>query len=321
MKTAIAFLVFNRPELTERVFEEIRKARPPKLLVVADGPRAHFPGDIEQCVKVRAMIDRVDWDCEVYRNFSTTNMGCGMRVSSGLEWIFEQVEEAIIVEDDCLPDQSFFLFCEELLERYRHDERVGFIGGVSFQRGKGSVPSSYYFSRGHYIWGWASWRRAWRGYDFKISMWPRLREEGWLNELFIDRGVVRYYTYSFDQTYKHVIDTWDFQWFLHCWVRNMWEIMPTVNLVTNIGHHETSATHTTSRSKTQDVPVQPMGFPLIHPSRIALDSLTDRENEADRRFSYLTDLLIRRGKVLSQAKEKVLHLMARTSKKMGHISL
>jgi hypothetical protein len=321
VKTAVAFLVFNRPELSERVFEEIRKARPPKLLVVADGPRPHCPSDIEHCGEVRAILDRVDWDCEVYRNFSTTNMGCGKRVSSGLGWIFEQVEEAIIIEDDCLPDQSFFLFCEDLLERYRHDERVGFIGGVSFQRGKRSLPESYYFSRGHYIWGWASWRRAWKGYDFNMNLWPRLREKGWLNELFSDKGVVRYYTYSFDQTYKHKIDTWDYQWFLHCWVRNMWEIMPNVNLVTNIGHHEASATHTKSRSKALNVPAQPIQFPLIHPSEIALDSLMDRENEADRRFSFLTDVLIRRGKAISRAKEKMLNLIARTSKKMSNIPL
>ena len=310
MKTAAAFLVFNRPELTERVFEEIRKARPPKLLVVADGPRPHCPSDIEQCERVRAIIDRVDWDCKLYRNFSTTNMGCGRRVSSGIRWIFEQVEEAIIVEDDCLPDQSFFLFCEELLERYRHDERVGFIGGVNFQRSKRSLPHSYYFSRGHYIWGWASWRRAWRGYDFNMSMWPGLRKNEWLKKLFSDKGVVRYYTYSFDQTYEHLIDTWDYQWFFHCWVRNLWEIMPNVNLVTNIGHSEALATHTKSQSKTLNVPAQPIQFPLSHPSEIVLDRLMDKENEADRRFSFLTHTLIRRGKAISRVKGKVLSLFA-----------
>jgi hypothetical protein len=315
VKTAVAFLVFNRPELTERVFEVIRRARPPRLLAVADGPRLHCPTDIEQCERVRAIFDRVDWECEVHRNFSATNMGCGKRVSSGLDWIFEQVEEAIIVEDDCLPEPSFFLFCEELLERYRHDERVGFIGGVSFQRDHHPRPNSYYFSRGHYIWGWASWRRAWRGYDFEMRKWPRLRENGWLHKLFTDKGVVRYYTYSFDQTYNRRIDTWDYQWFFHCWVRNMWEIMPNVNLVTNIGHHEASATHTRARSKIQNVPAHPIPFPLTHPSQVALDGQSDRANEAARRFSLLTDALIRRGKAISRIKEKGLNLFAGKTRK------
>jgi hypothetical protein len=307
VKTPVAFFVFNRPDWTALVFEEIRRARPQRLMIIADGPREGYIEDAALCSKVRFIVEQVDWDCEVRRNVADKNLGCGKRVSSGLEWVFTEVEEAIILEDDCVPDQSFFPFCEELLERYRGNARVGFIGGVNFQSGKVSGRHSYYFSRGHNIWGWASWRRAWRGYDSNMSAWPRLRKERWLNHLFSDRGVVRYYTYSFDQTYKRAIDTWDYQWFFHCWVRDMWEVMPNVNLVTNIGHHQALATHTRFQSKIQDVPVQPIQFPLIHPSQIVLDRRMDKENEAARRYSFLTNTLIRNGKAISQAKEKVVN--------------
>src|SRR5512139_3287315 len=171
LKTPVAFIIFNRPDTAERVFAEIAKARPPKLLVVADGPRANRSGEAEKCAATRAIIDRVDWDCEVLTNFSDTNLGCKNRVSSGIDWVFEQVPEAIILEDDCLPHPTFFRFCEELLERYRDDERIGMISGDNFQLGQKRTDASYYFSRYNHIWGWASWRRAWRHYDREASAW------------------------------------------------------------------------------------------------------------------------------------------------------
>ena len=142
MKTPVAFLIFNRPETTARVLEEIARARPPKLLVVADGPRADRPGEADLCRAARAVLSRVDWPCEVLTNFSETNLGCRRRVSSGLDWVFEEVEEAIVLEDDCLPHPSFFPFCEELLERYRADERVMAVSGDNFQQGRRRTPYS-----------------------------------------------------------------------------------------------------------------------------------------------------------------------------------
>ena len=131
MRTPVAFLIFNRPDATRRVFESIRDAKPPLLLVVADGPRPDRPDDSRACAEARSLIDRVDWNCEVRTNYSDVNLGCGKRVSSGIDWVFQQVEEAIILEDDCVPDPTFFRFCEELLEKYRHDERISEIGGVN----------------------------------------------------------------------------------------------------------------------------------------------------------------------------------------------
>jgi hypothetical protein len=293
VKSPIAFLVFNRPELTARVFEEIRRAKPPLLLVVADGPRRDHPEDRIQCERVRAMIDSVDWPCEVRKNYAEVNLGCGKRVSSGIGWVFNEVEEAIIVEDDCLPHPTFFRFCEELLEKYRHDERIGFIGGVNFSFREAMLKHSYYFSRGHYIWGWASWRRAWRGYDFDMKEWPELRAANWLRELFKDPRVIRFYTFNFDVTYRHEFDTWDYQWVFHCWRKNQWEIMPGVNLVANIGHDRGVATHTSFRSKVGNVPPEAMDFPLSHPGEIMLQIEADRYNEVFRRMSLLRALKMR----------------------------
>ena len=178
LSTPVAFIIFNRPDTTARVFAEIAKARPPKLLVVGDGPRANRDGEADRVAEARAIIKNVDWPCEVLTNFSTPNLGCKKRVSSGIDWIFEQVEEAIILEDDCLPDPSFFQFCEEMLARYRHDDRIAMISGDNFLFGQVPVPESYYFSRYCHIWGWASWRRAWKDYDVNIPALAAIRTDG-----------------------------------------------------------------------------------------------------------------------------------------------
>ncbi len=177
------FLIFNRPAETFRVFDAIREARPEKLLIVADGPRPTRPGEAALCNETREVLDRVDWSCQVLSNFAETNMGCGRRVASGLDWAFEQVEEAIILEDDCLPDSSFFPYCGELLERYRADERIMMISGNNFQNGASRTADSYYFSQLPHCWGWATWRRAWRHYDFVMQDWRGGRNRGLVKEL------------------------------------------------------------------------------------------------------------------------------------------
>src|SRR5262245_44252833 len=206
----VAFLIFNRPGVTRRVFAEIARARPKRLLVVADGPRS--ADEAEKCVAARSVIDQVDWDCEVLINFSDVNLGCKRRVSSGLDWVFEHCDGAIILEDDCLPSQAFFPYCAELLEKYRDDDRVMMISGNNFQFGRKHSPYSYYFSRYAHIWGWASWRMAWRRHDIWMSRWPSLRETSWLQNLLDDPAAVRHFRETFDRTYDGQIDTWDYQW-------------------------------------------------------------------------------------------------------------
>jgi hypothetical protein len=147
LTTPVALLIFNRPDTTALVFQAIAKAKPPKLLVVADGPRDARPGEADKCQAARAIIEQVDWPCEVITHYADTNMGCKLRVSSGISWIFDQVEEAIILEDDCLPDPTFFRYCQEMLERYRDNERVGMVSGGNLQFGQKRGYGSYYFSK------------------------------------------------------------------------------------------------------------------------------------------------------------------------------
>ncbi|MCP2500538.1 MAG: glycosyltransferase family 2 protein [Deltaproteobacteria bacterium] len=276
----VAFLVFNRPDTTARVFEAIRQARPPRLLVVADGPRGDKPGEAERCDAVRRIIDWVDWPCEVLKNYSDTNLGCKNRVSSGLDWVFETVEEAIILEDDCLPHPTFFRFCEELLDRYRDDERVAQIGGANFQFGKKRTPYSYYFSVFNHIWGWATWRRVWRSYDLDMTRWPEIRDSKWLRDFSTDTSGMEFWYRYFQKAYQGEIDTWDYQWAFSCWLQRRLTVLPNINLVSNIGFLQ-DATHTkSSRSRLGNIPTEPLQFPLIHPPYIArnveADTFTDK---------------------------------------------
>jgi len=273
LRTPVAFLIFNRPDTTRRVFAEIARARPPKLLVVADGPRADRPDEAQRCVQARAIIEQVDWPCEVETHYADTNLGCRRRVSSGLGWVFERVPEAIILEDDCLPTQSFFPYCEELLERYREDSRIGMISGDNFQRGRRVGNGSYYFSKYTHIWGWASWRRAWRHYDVTASLWPQLLRSGLFERMTLP-GERDTWRAAFEGIHAGRIDTWDYQWTLAFWCHSMLAAMPQVNLISNIGFGE-HATHTRSINEYANMPTQELRWPLVAPALTAADALAD----------------------------------------------
>jgi len=275
MKTPVAFMVFNRPDTTARVFEAIRQAKPTKLLVIADGPRTDRLGEAEKCQQVRDICDRVDWECEVLKNYSDLNLGCKKRVSSGLDWVFREVEEAIVLEDDCLPDQSFFPFCQELLEKYRHDQRITFIGGSIFQLGRKRSEYSYYFSRYNHVWGWASWRRAWQYYDAEMTMWEEIRNGEWLKFILQEPKAIKSWTKIFQDTYDHKIDTWDFQVNFAFWIQNGLSVIPNVNLISNIGFGK-DATHTTiNNNPLANLAAQKIDFPLNHPHFIVRHTQAD----------------------------------------------
>jgi len=246
MNTPVAFLVFNRPEQTCRVFERIRQAQPRQLLVVCDGPRPHVPTDGERVEEVHQIIARgVDWPCEVLTNYAPANMGCGERVASGLDWVFSLVEEAIILEDDCLPDASFFTFCEAMLERYRHDERVMHINGTNFVASYVRPDSSYFFSKYVWVWGWATWRRAWCHYDPTMATWETRAKA--LDDSFDTRKEKAFWLSVFNEARADwsKANTWDYQWMYSCWTRDGLSLFPSVNLVENLGFG-VDATHTTS---------------------------------------------------------------------------
>lgn len=274
LSTPVLFLIFNRPDTTQRVFDEIRKAKPPQLFVAADGPRKDRSADCELCKKTREIIQQVDWNCKVLTRFQDENLGCKIGVSSAIDWFFSNVEEGIILEDDCVPDQSFFPFCQELLEKYREDERVMMISGDNFQIGRNRTQNSYYFSRYNHVWGWASWRRAWDHYDVDLKLWPRIRDENWLMDILCDRNAVNYWKNLFDNTFSHKINTWDYQWTFACWIQNGLSVLPNINLVSNIGFNQ-NATHTIGISDLASLPTYPLEFPLIHPEFVIRDNIAD----------------------------------------------
>jgi hypothetical protein len=279
LSTPVAFIIFNRPDTTARVFEAIRQAKPPQLLVIADGPRAEHPEDAEKCAAARAIIEQVDWDCKVLTNFAKTNMGCKRRVSSGLDWVFETVEETIVLEDDCLPHSTFFRFCEELLDRYRDDERIMAISGDNYQFGRQRTRYSYYFSRYPHCWGWATWRRAWRHYDGEMELWPVVRDGGWLEDILGNERAIAYWTRIFDKTHNGDINSWAYAWTFACWIQSGLTILPAVNLVSNIGFG-LNATHTRSSSRIANLGTHQMDFPFLHSPFVLRDARADELTQA-----------------------------------------
>ncbi len=273
MKTPVAFFIYKRPELTEKVFEAIRQAKPPKLLVVADGPRSDQPSESQSCAATRSIIDRVDWDCEVIKNYSDTHLGPKQRGASAVSWVFEQVEEAIILEDDCLPHPTFFQFCEELLDFYRDDQRImGISGDDSRKGGYKRTEYSYYFSRLTPIWGWASWRRAWKYYDVTMKLWPLVKEGNWLKDILRSERATKMWTKTFQSMYEGKIDAWDYQWVFACWLQNGINVISNVNLISNCGFNA-EATHTTDpESIRANAPLEAIKFPLKHPPFVICDT-------------------------------------------------
>ena len=272
VSTPVAFIIFNRPDLTQIVFEAIRQAQPKKLLVVADGAR--FPEEIEKCQRARDIIKQVDWECEVLTNFSGPNMGCKLRVSSGLDWVFSQVEEAIILEDDCLPSPSFFSFCQTLLERYRYDERVMHISGDNFQLDQIRSQYSYNFSRYPHIWGWATWRRAWQHYDVDMRLWIDFQSSSLFRAMFDTNYEWLYWSDIFNSVYIGEIDTWDYQWYFCCWLQSALSIEPSVNLVSNLGFRW-DATHVKEENPLAKLPVSEI-LSIVHPAIVTRNNAADK---------------------------------------------
>jgi hypothetical protein len=275
LQTAVLFLVFNRPDTTAQVFEAIRKAKPPRLYVAADGPRADREGEADRCAKVREISTAVDWPCEVKTLFREKNLGCKYAVSGGITWFFEQEEQGIILEDDCLPHPDFFSFCETLLDRYATDDRVWVITGDNFQNGVQRGEASYYFSRYNHVWGWASWRRAWQKSDMDIRFWPEWKTSAAWKELWQDSVARKYWEKIFDRMHRAEIDTWDYPWTASVWYHGGLTATPNVNLVSNIGFGPDS-THTASA----DSPLAGMATSAIgeirHPKTIEQDAAADR---------------------------------------------
>lgn len=244
-RSAVLFLIFNRPDTTRQVFDQIRKARPRKLYVACDGPRADRPQDKALCDATRSIISGVDWECEVHTLFRKHNLGCKASVSSALDWFFLHEEEGIILEDDCVPAVSFFNFCDTLLEKYRDDSRIRHISGGNYQLGKKWGDASYYFSNLTHAWGWASWRRVWKDYDKNLQKYSVADFTGQIRNIFDDDVIVECWVRIFSEVKSGKINSWAYPLTFINFFNNSLSIIPNVNLINNIGFDNT-ATHTTS---------------------------------------------------------------------------
>jgi hypothetical protein len=272
--TPLLLIAWRRPETLRQVIQAIRPLAPTRLYVACDGPSPERPGEAEKVIATRAVIDQeIDWECQIHRLYADTNQGCKAGVSRAISWFFDQVEEGIILEDDCVPHPDFFSFCSTLLEHYRHDTRVWCINGNNFQKGQWRGDGSYYFSRIPLIWGWATWRRCWQHYDRDLNLWTPLRDSGLLDSLFDDATMRLYWSSIWQRLLdEDEPDTWDYQWGLTCIANGGLCIEPNRNLVSNVGFGA-DATHTTTVAPATIVD-RGIGA-LTHPRFVLRDTAAD----------------------------------------------
>lgn len=284
--TPILFLIFNRPDTTQIVFERIREIQPKKLYVSADAPRKDRPGEIEKCMQTRSIIDRVDWKCEVKTLFRENNLGCKLSVSDAISWFFGEEEYGIILEDDCLPDLSFFPFCENLLIKYKDDDRIGHIGGNCFVPGIVSNNLSYDFCSVAHIWGWATWRRVWENVDLNSSLWSK---NLYLNpSLYCNRFEKIYFASFFSDALanRNGLNPWGVFYYFTLRLQHQLSIYPCVNLVTNIGLNDPNATHTKQHASKYYVQSMSIDLPLKHPQFVISNKSIDNVEIKNHFFSY-----------------------------------
>ncbi|MFA6506543.1 MAG: hypothetical protein WCT14_10610 [Treponemataceae bacterium] len=260
----ILLIVFNRPETTKLVVGALRAERPPRIFVAADGPRPGNERDRTRCAETLDTVrNEIDWPCDVSYRILDENLGCKLAVSSAVTWFFDEVEEGIILEDDCVPAPGFLDFCSQMLDRYRNDARVGHIGGYNCQYGRRRGSASYYFSRYFHVWGWASWRRAWNDYDVQMKDFPTFLAEGVLKSLYERASIRTFWMENFSAAAGSELNTWDYQWVYANLKKGRLSIVPNYNLITNIGYG-VDATHT-GAGKVRVPPVEALPLPLAHP--------------------------------------------------------
>ncbi|MGA0559399.1 nucleotide-diphospho-sugar transferase [Larkinella sp. VNQ87] len=284
----VLFILFNRPALARRVFERIRQIQPRELFLAIDGPRPNHPTDPERVAQCLALLDEVDWPCQIQLLTQEQNLGCRRAVSTAITWFFRQVEMGIILEDDCLPDPTFFTFCRENLHYHRDNTAIMHIGGVNLHNGRWYGKGSYFYTKICHVWGWASWRRAWANYDVDMTTYPDFKSQKLITDIFTDPQVQQFWTESFDGTFAGLIDTWDFQWCYTIWTHNGLCINPNQNLISNIGFG-IDATHTRENNEIfSNRPVQPLNE-IVHP-RFIIENRQATEYSLQNYFRKLTRL-------------------------------
>lgn len=271
--TPILFLIFNRPDNTLEVFNKIRQIKPKFLFVAADGHRKDKLNEDLLCLETRNIIKNIDWDCDLKTLYRDENVGCGRAITEAITWFFENVEMGIILEDDCLPLNSFFSFCEDLLVRYRYNDRIMQISGCNFTLGLKSINESYYFSRIPITWGWATWKRAWNKMNYEMRGFFEKRDEL--------HPASNMWKSHWDSMVKNdnEIDTWDFQWYYSIYENNGIVIHPKYNLILNIGFNAKNATHTFKKPWWYIHLVSKDIYKLKHPTEIKINEKMDNQFE------------------------------------------
>lgn len=285
----VALIFFNRPEPLREVFDAIKEARPSKLFLIQDGAREARPNDELNIKKCRDIVAEIDWECEVYRNYSETNLGCGMRIYSGISWCFEHVDRLCIIEDDCKPTKDYFKFCEELLEKYKDDQRIDMISGMNNLETYDVTPYSYIFARTGSIWGWATWKRVWDTVDYDLSFMEDEDAIRLVKNLIKPRRIANDLIKSGKKKYDFLktggkLTSWSYQRGLNMYLNSGLIIVPHKNLVSNIGLTDDSV-HAVNSIKKIPKAIQrlfymktyKLDFPLKHPKYIVQDVEFDRK--------------------------------------------
>lgn len=283
LETPVALIFFTRPDTFEQVFSKVREARPKKLFLIQDGPRENRPDDIEKIMECRKIAENIDWECEVFKNYSDTNLGCGERPASGITWVFENVDRAIILEDDCVPCETFFDYCEELLERYKDDERIAYISGLNHFAQWDCGDNSYFFTKTGAIWGWATWKRAWSRYDYYVNSIKddyvkKILPAQVGNKLAAEQRMKNWETVNALMNEKPKLSFWDAQWGIVKFLQNQLVIVPKYNQISNIGFGADS-THaqninerkTKKRVSFFYIPTKKLELPIKHPDFCCCD--------------------------------------------------
>jgi hypothetical protein len=308
--TPILILIFNRPHHLEKVIEKLKLIKPSVIYIAGDGPREANKTDLTNVLETRQKIQLIDWSCEVKTFFQEKNLGCRSAVTIAIDWFFENVEEGIILEDDCIPDPSFFEFANQMLIKYRYDSRLMSIGGQHFAGSKHKIESSYFFSRHVHCWGWATWKRAWQLNDRNMNAWPNLSKSNWLYKLGGNNLLFeRYWTNIFNDCFNGKIDSWAYRWLFSCWAQNGLSILPSVNLVTNIGFGKDSTHTSKGNSFTENLPLQKMVFPLKHPTNFIPDFESDKWTD-----NYVFGITIWKMLKVRLAKISLLYWLVKTIK-------
>lgn len=268
----VVVIVFNRKTLAEKLLKILEKIRPCRLFVIADGARPNVDGENVRVEEVRQLFENVPWPCEIFRNFSEENMGCDERIPAGLDWVFQYVDRAVILEDDCIPSEQFFQYAEDMLDQYDDDPNVMMIAGSNMMPDY-RIYDCCCFSARTYTWGWATWKRAWNYYCSSKTEWERIQRDGTLAGIYPRR--TRYYVkkelnYYFDKGQC----PWDYLWWISCMGQNGLCAVPQVNLISNQGFGE-DATHTKNRGNYSGKTFS-LQFPLQYPQRVVRDRRIDR---------------------------------------------